>query len=129
MRPPTVLLVDRDSDSLAIYSLYLRHHGYRVLTGRDGAEGLRLAREQLPDVVLAELFLPPVEGRHFTEKLKEDALTARLPVVAVTSFPLIPTERGKRLGVYDGYLTKPCVPTRILQEVERFVPRPVAATV
>lgn len=113
----TVLLVDPDGDSLTIYSLILEHHGYRVLRARTPEDGLRLAIEQRPDVVVAELFLAPVEGKPLPDRLRQEAWSAGVPIVALSTLALAQTRAG--LGVCDGYLLKPCVPTRLLAEVER----------
>ncbi len=120
MSPRTVLLVDEDQDSLNIYSMILEHNGYRVLRARGGDEGFQLAASELPDVVVTELHLSGVEGRSLAEQLKIDARTAALPLVAVTSFPVKSGGHTSGLAACDARLAKPCSPSRLLREVERW---------
>ncbi|CAN5786129.1 response regulator [soil metagenome] len=115
----TVLLVDRDPDSLTIYSLILEHHGYRVLLAQNGEEAFRIAAAQRPDVVVTELHIPGIEGQTLSEYLKRDSRTAGVPILAVTSFPVSSGRHESGLAVCDGYLAKPCAPSRLLVEVER----------
>src|SRR5690606_16450194 len=69
MAASTVLLIDNDQDSITIYSLILRHHGYEVVPATDGETGLRLALELKPDIVVTELFLPQLQGPSLLEGL------------------------------------------------------------
>jgi two-component system, cell cycle response regulator DivK len=123
MTPRTVLLVDEDQDSLNIYSLMLEHHGYRVLRACGGDEGFLIASTERPDVVVTELHVSGVDGRSLAEQLKRDKRTARLPLVAVTSFPVRSGRHTSGLAVCDARLSKPCSPSRLLREVERWSTR------
>ncbi len=123
MAPSTVLLIDRDQDSLTIYSVILRHYGYEVVTVTDGATGLRLAVELDPDIVISELFLPLVQGHTVLEELRADDRTARKPLILLDSVPML----GEAL--MDGRagtsrLTKPCTPSRLVEEVARMLGGP-----
>ena len=117
MAPRTILLVDQDGDSLAIYSLILEHHGYRVLRARTSAEGLRLALEQHPDLVVSELCLDLVDGTALPDRIRQEPWVPHLPIVVLTTLPF-PRERS---AACDSYLAKPCVPSRLLAEVDRFL--------
>lgn len=116
----TVLLVDEDLDSLNIYSLMLEHHGYQVLRARGSDEALRLTTAHVPDVVVTELHVSGVMGRSLAEHLKRDSRTASVPILAVTSFPVRSGRQSAGLAVCDAYLAKPCSPSRLLREVERW---------
>jgi len=119
MNAPTVLLIDGDSDSLAIFSLILRHHGFRVLVTEDAETGFTMAREEQPDLVVLEPFVPAVRGRRLTEMLRAEERTARLRVLLVTAVPSL-VEGELSLGDWaEGYLVKPCQPRFFLAEVQR----------
>jgi DNA-binding response OmpR family regulator len=119
MDAPTVLLIDEDSDSLAIFSLILRHHGFRVLVTQDAETGFTMACEQQPDLVVLEPFFPPIRGRRLTEMLRAEARTAGLRVLLVTAVPSL-VEGEISLGDWaEGYLVKPCQPRSFLAEVQR----------
>ncbi len=81
----TVLLVEDNEDNRIVYATVLEHFGYRVLEATDGAEGVRLAREQRPDVVLMDISIPVIDGWQATSMLKEDPRTNAIPVIALTA--------------------------------------------
>jgi CheY-like chemotaxis protein len=124
MAPATVLLIDTDVDSIAIYSLILRHHGYDVIHATDAETGLQLAFESQPDVVVSELFLPRVRGGDVIQHLRNDDRTADTPLIVLDSIPTFARELTDSLGDLSR-LTKPCEPSRLLQEIERLLERPV----
>ncbi len=118
--PKTVLVVDDDADSRSICSLYLQHHGYRVVEAVDGADGVRRAREVFPALILMDVTLPVLDGWTATERLKGDPQTSSIPVVILTGHAL-ERDRMRALSLGDGYLPKPCTPRRILEEVQRLI--------
>jgi two-component system cell cycle response regulator DivK len=117
----TILLVEDHEDNRIVYSTILEHFGYRVLLAADGAEGVRMARESSPDLVLMDVSIPVMDGWQATATLKADPLTARIPVIALTAHALpADRERAEEVGC-DGYLAKPVEPRRVLEEVRRFL--------
>lgn len=115
MPPYKVLLVDRDTDSLAIYTLILEHHGFQVLAAVDVSTGLRLAERERPDVVVADRLTLRLGESPLELGLYCDERTARLPVITLDSAPM-PTVRSVRTE--RGYeLAKPCEPSRLLGAV------------
>ena len=117
----TILLVEDHEDNRIVYSTILEHFGYRVLLAGDGAEGVRMARESSPDLVLMDVSIPVMDGWQATATLKADPATARIPVIALTAHALpADRERAQEVGC-DGYLAKPVEPRRVLEEVRRFL--------
>ena len=122
MPSATVLLIDGDADSVAIYSLMLRHHGYEVIHAYDAETGLRLALESGPDLVVCDVFLPLMIVSDIVDQLRGDFRTADIPLIILDSVPNVTrqlAERHKHLS----RLTKPCEPSRLLQEIERLLGR------
>jgi CheY-like chemotaxis protein len=113
----TVLIVEDQIEMRAINAMYLHHHGFRVLATDNGVEGLEAAREERPDVIVMDISIPGMDGIRATEALKRDPQTEDIPVLIVTAHAY--GSMGKRAADAgcDGYLTKPCDPRRILQEV------------
>lgn len=119
MKPKSVLLVEDNEDNRIVYATVLEHYGYSVIQARNGAEGVSLARERRPDVVLMDISIPLIDGWSATAILKADPATTRIPVIALTAHALPEDrERSKAAGC-DGYLAKPCEPSRVLAEVRR----------
>jgi two-component system, cell cycle response regulator DivK len=120
---PTVLLVEDDADNRLIYQVILEYAGYRVLEAGNGAEGIRLAREDRPDVILMDVSLPLIDGWQATGILKADPGTRRIPIIAVTAHAL-DRDRAKAMEVgCDGYLPKPVAPRAVVEEVRRWTGR------
>jgi two-component system cell cycle response regulator DivK len=117
----TILLVEDHEDNRIVYRTILEHVGYTVLLAGDGVEGVRLAREQKPDLVLMDVSIPLMDGWTATSVLKADLETASIPIVALTAHALAgDRERALEVGC-DGYLAKPVEPRRVLEEVRRFL--------
>jgi two-component system cell cycle response regulator DivK len=116
-----VLLVENDGDTREIYAAALEHNGYRVLLAKDGCEGLRVAQENEPDIILMNLAMPKIDGLSATCLLRDDPRTAAIPIVACTGFAYEDgAERAESAGA-DAYLEKPVEPTRLVREVERII--------
>jgi response regulator RpfG family c-di-GMP phosphodiesterase len=115
---PAVLLIDGDPDSLNIYSILLEHHGYRVLRAPNGEDGLRLAAEQRPNLIILDPYTPFRSEQGVLDALLDNDATAAIPFLVLTAVPgflLSP-----RYGLTpDQLLSKPMQPRRLLDEVER----------
>lgn len=113
----TVLIVEDDEDSRFVYGIILEDRGFEVILATSGDEGLRLALDRKPSVVLMDVSIPGLDGWKVTEQLKANPTTAAIPVIVITAhaFPE-DVERAARVGC-DSFLTKPCEPRRVLEEV------------
>lgn len=92
-----------------------------MLLASDGGEGVRIAQEHGPDLILMNLAMPKLDGLSATSLLRDDPRTATIPIIACTGFALHDGgERAEGAGA-DAYLEKPVEPSRLVQEVERFI--------
>ena len=103
---PLVLIVDDNERNLKLTRDVLRATGFRTLEASTGAEGVALAAELLPDVILMDLRLPDMDGTEAARLLGERAITARIPVVAVSSAPFGAGDWFRAAG-FAGYVEKP----------------------
>lgn len=119
----TVLLIEDEQDVRDLIRLNLRKAGFRVLQASDGLAGLKLAREQRPDVVILDLMLPEMRGEDVCRQLKANDSTAALPVIMLTA-KAGPRERvaGLELGA-DDYVTKPFSPRELVLRVQALLRR------
>ncbi len=103
----SILVIDDEEDIRSTLAEILEDEGYAVLTAAGGEEGLRLAREHLPDLVLSDVRMEGMDGMELVRRLAEEPATAAIPVVLMTGNP---GEEGQRLALElgaDGYLPKP----------------------
>lgn len=116
-----ILVVDDSPDNLAVISLYLQHQGYRVVTANNGEDGVAVATQMLPNLILMDINLPTLDGLGATRRIRETEALRDTPVVAITAFG---TE-GFQRAAYDvgvaGYLTKPIDLDRMHQLIARLL--------
>ena len=125
--PPLVLVVDDHDDSRTIARLVLESAGFRVIDARTGFEGLRLALDAKPLVVLLDLVLPGVDGWEIARLLRLESSTRDAVIVAVTAVASTEDHDRALLAGCDEVLTKPVPPTTMLDTVRRYVGLPVPA--
>ena len=118
--PSTVLIVEDDPDTVQLMRLYLGRDGHKVVTAADGHEGLRLAREAHPDIVVLDLMLPGLDGMELCRTLREESA---VPIVMVTA-RVGEEDRlaGLDLGA-DDYVTKPFSPRELAARVRAVLRR------
>jgi CheY-like chemotaxis protein len=116
---PRVLLVDDYPDAREMYGEYLEFSGYDIVQASNGVEAIQRALESQPDVILMDLSLPVMDGWEATRRLKADARTADIPVVALTGHALDGISAGARRAGCDAFVTKPCLPEDLLVEIRK----------
>jgi threonine synthase len=109
----TVLLVDDNSDdALLIRRLLEGRKSYRVFDAKDGWEGLSLARQKLPDLIVSDLTMPGIDGFGLVEELKLDPRTRHIPIVVVSAKDITPEERKRLNGYIEAVYQKGSLPAR-----------------
>ena len=102
----TVLVVD-DNDDMRRYLRTLLADKFYVLDAAEGQEGLRIARECVPDIVISDVMMPVMDGLQFCKRLKDDTITNHIPVILLTARSTeVQQTEGYEHGA-DAYLTKP----------------------
>jgi CheY-like chemotaxis protein len=118
---PRALLADDDRDSREMYAEVLRAAGYSVVEAADGADALGRALAEPPDIIVMDLCMPRMNGWEAMRRLKMDARTCDIPLVALTAIGL----EGRSLEVScDAYLVKPCSSMELLAVVDTLMANP-----
>jgi two-component system cell cycle response regulator DivK len=102
-----VLLVEDNNDNFELVRYLLERAGYEVLAAYDGQEGLELARQELPDLILMDLSIPKIDGWTAGHELKADPQTAHIPLLALTAHTLPGDRQHAMESGFDGYISKP----------------------
>jgi len=124
--PATILIVDADRDTRALYREVFESRKYNVVEACDGREALIEAFERLPALVVMELTLPYVDGCSLAEILRRDPTTCTVPVVIVTAeTSRIALDRARRAGA-NVVLQKPVAIDHVIGESERLLSRAAA---
>ena len=116
---PRVLVVDDYPDAREMYSEYLEFSGFDVIQAVNGMEALQRAIDAAPDIILMDLSLPVMDGWEATRRLKEDARTNSIPVVALTGHALAGISEGAMKAGCDAFVTKPCLPEDLVKEIRK----------
>jgi len=119
--PKRILIVEDNELNMKLLHDILEAHGYAIITSREGGQGLALARETRPDLILMDLQLPDISGLDAVRQLKDDEATRDIPIVAVTAFAMVGDERKALMGGCDAYVAKPIALRDFLDMVERFI--------
>lgn len=117
-----ILVVDDHEDNLALLKMILESRSLGFLGASDGYQGLEIAKEGRPDLILLDLEMPGMDGFTMLEALKGNSLTRHIPVIILTATYLEPksVERGLSLGA-DEYLTKPINPEELLVRIRSVI--------
>jgi CheY-like chemotaxis protein len=111
-----ILVVDENPSNIKLASYVLVFEGYHVLTAKDAEEALDIITRSQPKLILMDIALPGMDGLTLTRRLKADAKTRHIKVVAMTAFAMKGDEQKGREAGCDGYITKP-IDTRTLGRV------------
>ena len=125
---PKILLVEDNEMNRDMLSRRLIRRGYEVLLALDGASGVEMAQSHSPDLVLMDMSLPVLDGWEATRRLKADAATRQIPVIALTAHAMS-SDHDKALEAgCDDYDTKPVELPRLLGKIEALLGGGTAAS-
>ena len=128
-QPPRILVVDDEPDITALVAYHLAREGYRVTTAGTGADALRAAREERPDLVVLDLMLPGHSGYDVLSELRRREETREIGVLLLTARKEEPDRiKGLTLGA-DDYLSKPFSPKELVLRVAAILRRLAAPAV
>jgi signal transduction histidine kinase len=116
-----VLYVEDNRDNQRLVQRVLGARGYQVLIAEDGAEGVALARESRPDLVLVDLGIPGLDGYETTTRLRGFAHLRGVPIVALTADGSPGARERALVAGCDGYLVKPIDARRLPEQVAEFI--------
>ena len=116
-----ILVVDDEKDIVETLSFMMRARGYEVIEAYDGEEGLKLAKEQSPDLMILDVMMPKINGYKIARLLKYDSKYKHIPIIMVTargqdSDKLIGEETGA-----DEYIRKPFEFEEVLDCVNKYL--------
>jgi two-component system, cell cycle response regulator DivK len=119
-----ILVVEDNEKNRKLVRDLLTVKGYRVVEVETGEDGVRIAREQRPALVLMDIQLPGIDGIEALRQLRADAVTAAIPVVAVTASAMNRDRQTILAAGFDGYQAKPISVRPFLELVREVLDRP-----
>ena len=116
-----ILVVEDTEDNRQIIRDLLTSAGYEMIEALDGEQGVVMAAEQKPDLILMDMQLPVLDGYEATRRIKSDPALAHIPVIAVTSYALSGDEAKTKAAGCNAYVAKPFSPRQLLAKVREFL--------
>jgi CheY-like chemotaxis protein len=113
------LVVDDSPDVTEMLATMMRHAGYEVATALSAPEAFAAARRERFDVVVSDIGMPGMNGYQLAEALRALPEYAHVPLVAVTGFTMYGDRERAHASGFDGFLTKPIIPSDLLDIVKR----------
>ena len=124
-----ILCVEDEPEMIDLMRLILGRKGFEVKGAAGGVEGLRMIRQEKPDLVLLDLMMPDMDGWEVYQQMKADPDLKGIPVIVVTAkAQSIDKILGLHIAKVDDYVTKPFGPQELLQSVERVLSAKAQAT-
>lgn len=116
-----ILLVEDNENNRDMLSRRLERKGYQVSVAVDGQEGLKMAKAEMPDLILMDMSLPVLDGWEATRQLKADGATRGIPVIALTAHAMASDEQKAREAGCDDFDTKPIELPRLLEKMQQLL--------
>jgi len=114
-----ILIIEDNEKNRKLCRDVLQVKGYQTIESESAEEGLELAEEKSPALILMDIQLPGIDGITAMKQLKGDPKTQRIPIVAITASAMTNNRQAMLAEGFDGYQTKPITLKDFLGEVER----------
>ena len=115
---PRILIVEDNEANWDMLSRRLVRRGYVVTIARDGGEGVRVAQDELPDLILMDMSLPVMDGWEATRTLKADGKTSHIPIIALTAHAMSNDRQKASEAGCDDFHAKPVDLAQLLTQIE-----------
>lgn len=117
-----ILLIEDDAFISQMYSTKFRQTEYEFLVAKDGKEGLEIAKQQQPNVILLDVILPEVDGFEILRQIKEDPALQGIPVILLTNLGQEENvQKGKELGAVDYIIKAHFTPQEVVEKVNNLL--------
>ena len=118
-----ILIVEDNADNMELVCFLLKQAGYEVMQARDGRQGLDMAYNDHPTMILLDMSIPEIDGWKVARQLKGDPSTQGMIIVALTGHTA-PGDRKRALNAgCDGYISKPFDTSSFVEQVTSFLNR------
>ena len=121
MMKSKVLIIEDNEQNMYLLTFLLEKHGYEVIQAVDGRQGIDMAEQNLPALVLLDIQLPVMNGYEVARELKKKSAFDTIPIIVVTSYAM-PGDREKAIEAgCTGYIEKPINPETFISDFQKFL--------
>lgn len=118
----TILMIEDNEQNRYLTTFILEQHGYEVVQAEDGREGIEMAAQVDPALILLDIQLPVMDGYSVARALRTNPALDTVPIVAVTSYAMVGDRERILAAGCTGYIEKPINPITFMTEVEQYLP-------
>lgn len=115
---PSILIIEDNEQNMYMLSYLLESSNYKVIKAYNGIDGLRLAHENHPEIILIDIQLPDMDGYEICSKLRHNGLPKNTTLIAVTSYAMGGDKEKSLEAGADGYIEKPINPDTFIKQME-----------
>ena len=115
-----ILIIEDHESNIYLISFILKNHGYGVLEARSGEEGITLACNARPDLIITDIQLPGLDGLETTRRIRQSEGNEKIPIIALTSYAMMGDRERALAAGCTGYIEKPINPETFINEIERY---------
>ena len=116
-----VLVIDDEADILKVVAFRLKTLGCKVITAVDGKEGLKMAQEEKPDLIILDAVMPVMDGYEFCRARQKSETLKQIPVILMTATSVSKIEEKAKVCKADDSLVKPFSTEELIGKVKRFI--------
>jgi len=116
----TILVIEDEEMNLKLVTLMLKGEGFRIISASSAEAGLKLLRQERPDLILMDIRLGGMDGLEATRRVKADPAYASIPVVGVSAYAMEEDREHALLAGCSDYLSKPFTRKQLVETVRRF---------
>ena len=117
----TILLIEDNDHNARLVMRALSRTNYRLVHAPDAENGLRLAIEEEPDLILLDLGLPDLDGQTLIPLIRQRSPLADVPIIAVTAWPIETVESMASAYGCNDYISKPFSPRELVRQIETYL--------
>jgi len=120
-RKSQILVIEDNEQNLYLITFILEKNGYQVVQARDGREGVELAGQVRPALILLDIQLPVMDGYAVARELRNNPALADIPIIAVTSYAMVGDRERILAAGCSGYIEKPINPDTFITQIEQYL--------
>ncbi len=121
--PMKILIIEDNEQNMYLITFLLKSYGYEIIQAYNGRDGIRLAKETKPDVILLDIQLPEIDGYEVAKELSKDYSLNSTPIIAITSYAMAGDRERILAAGATGYIEKPINPDTFLSQLQEHFPR------
>lgn len=121
MTKKKILVIDDEKDFVEMFTMRLRASGFDVSAAVDGKAGLEKARRERPDLIIADIVLPGMDGIELCRTVKREAMFASVPVILLSGKDQRTTDGLKNLSIADAYFEKPAEDEALMSKIKELL--------